>query len=83
MTKYQVVPSRVYRHTSGQCASIHGSVPWRNDIEKAEWTIENSGFTVLNPLTSQYGIGRKPWATREEAQAFADTHTPSRIGLGD
>jgi hypothetical protein len=83
MAAYEVVPYRFYRHTSGRAASIHGALPWWNEIEKQQWTEVEQGYTVYNPLTNQYGIGRKPWETREEAQTWADTHRPSHISIGD
>jgi hypothetical protein len=82
--KYEVVPAVVWRNQrTGGAASTHGAVPWRSEAEACEWKIEHKGFTVYNPLTNEYGIGRIPWPTQEEAQAFVDKHTPSRCRIGD
>lgn len=81
--QYEVKPAMVYVSDDGMIVSVHGAAPWRNDAEKARWHLAQRGYTVYNPLTGQYGIGHKPWATRAEAQAFADANRPSSIGLGD
>jgi len=80
---YQVIPSKVWKHVSGKTASIYGAVPYHTEEQKAQWEIVTVGYTVKNPHTGQIGIGRPAWKTIEEAQAFADTHTPSRICIGD
>lgn len=79
--KYQVVPSLVLQHTvtkeriSAFTAIPHGSAD--------EWERIETGWTVYNPHTNTHGIGRLPWLDRAEAQAYADTHLPPRISLGD
>lgn len=83
MAKYEVVPHSFYRHVSGKTASYHGALPWCNASEQLQWTFVQEGYTVYNPLTNEFGIGRVPWNTREEAQAWADSHIPSRIRIGD
>lgn len=83
MCKYEVVPYTYWRRDDGQTASVHGALPYKTDAESLRWTIVEDGFTLYNPLTNEYGIGRKPWSTREEAQAHADTYKPSRICIGD
>ena len=83
MSKYEVKPYRVWERDDGKIASFYGAVPYHTEEEAKRWQIVDKGFTVYNPLTGQYGIGRKPWETREEAQAFADKNRPSSIGIGD
>lgn len=81
--RYEVIPYSVHRHISGKTVSIYGAVPWRSDNERKEWETVQLGWTVRNPHTGQVGVGRKPWATQQEAEEFASKHTPSRIGMGD
>jgi hypothetical protein len=81
--KFEVIESRAWRHVSGATASIYGAAPWTTAADKDNWTIEARGWTVRNPHTGQVGACRQPFATRDEAQAYADRVTPSRIGYGD
>ena len=83
MSKYEVIPAVLWRRDDGASASIYGALPWRSEAEKARWKREEVGFTVRNPHTNEVGIGRAPWATRGEAEAFAAKHLPSRICIGD
>jgi hypothetical protein len=80
---FQVIESRRYVHKDGRTASIHGAAPWRSSAEALDWRSEVVGWTVRNPYTGEVGMGRQPFATREEAEAFAARVTPSRIGYGD
>jgi hypothetical protein len=83
MNRFEVIPARRWRHTSGQTASVYGAAPWRSASEMAEWEVEDSGWTVRNPHNGQVGACRPPFATKGEAEAFADRVKPSRIGYGD
>jgi hypothetical protein len=77
---HEVVPYRVYVRDDGITASIHGAAP--RQMER--WHIEQRGWTTFNSLTNQYGTGRAPFKTREEAEAFAASLGPcSSIGIGD
>jgi hypothetical protein len=80
---YEVIESRQWRHTSGRTASIYGAAPWTAESDKPNWEVVSRGWTVRNPHTGQVGACRQPWATREEAEAWAADKTPSRIGYGD
>lgn len=79
--KYEVVESYVLVHKQTKHRISQFSVlPYgRNE----DWELEPTGWTVFNPFTNQHGVGRVPWKTREEAQAYADKYRPSRIGIGD
>lgn len=66
-----VIPSRRWRHSSGRTASLYGASPWTSQADRANWQIEESGFTIQNP-DGTIGCGKPPSATREEAQALAD-----------
>lgn len=82
---YKVIESRAWRNNQGHTVSIYGALPYSTEAQKiAEgWEIVVRGWTVRNPFTNEIGVGRVPWKTREEAQAFADTHTPSRHSMYD
>ena len=80
---YEVLESRVWRHTSGSTASIYGAAPWTALADAPNWEVVSRGWTVRNPYTGQVGIGRQPFATREEADAYALAHKPSRASFGD
>ena len=81
--KFEVIPSNAYQRYDGATASVFGAVPWLTEAERPRWSIVCKGWTVRNPHTGQVGIGRKPWPTQAEAQAWADANTPSKIGIGD
>ena len=81
--RYEVIESKAWVHTSGRRASIYGAAPWTAESDRANWQIVSQGWTVRNPHNGQVGACRQPFATRDEAQAFADRVTPSRICYGD
>ena len=68
--QYEIIESKHWKHTSGRTASIYGAVPYYNDHDAKEWEIVSCGFTVRNLKTGTVGIGRPPFKTIEEAQAF-------------
>jgi hypothetical protein len=78
-----VIESRQWRHASGRTASIYGACPWVAEADRPNWEIVSRGWTVRNPYTGQVGACRQPFATRAEAEAFAERVMPSRIGYGD
>lgn len=82
MAKYEIVAYQFWRHDGGLKASVHGAVPWRSAAEQRRWSMVTEGFTVFNPLTNEFGTGRKPFATYQLAQAFVDTHRPPSVGIG-
>ena len=67
---FEPVPYRVYLRDDGKRASIHGAVPWVSDAEKPRWTTVTAGYTVFHKVSGTYGIGRKPWDTLEQCQAW-------------
>ena len=75
MPNHEVVESTRWRRDDGQSASIYGACPWTSEVEKVRWKLETSGFTVRNLRTGIIGIGRVPWATCEEAQAWIDAQS--------
>ena len=81
--QFEVIESKVWTHTSGRRASIYGAAPWTTESDAPNWSIVNRGWTVRNPFTGEVGACRKPFATREEAEAFAARVRPSRVGYGD
>jgi hypothetical protein len=72
MQKFEVIESKRWIHTSGKTASIYGAVPYLSEDDQKHWSIEVVGFTVRNNQTGTVGVGRAPWKTKTEAQAFAD-----------
>lgn len=64
MPRYEVIKARVWRHPSGRTASVYGAYPGDG------WTMIDAGWTVRDNVTGTVGIGRQPWATREDAEAW-------------
>ena len=75
-----VIPAKVWKHTSGATASVYGAIPWTRESERFEWAMGTDGFTVLHS-DGTTGIGRRPFETREEAQAWCDKN-PNFRGMG-
>jgi hypothetical protein len=52
--------------------SVYSAFPrdWNAD---GAWTLETRGFTIRHP-DGTTGLGRAPFATRDEAQAWVDAH---------
>lgn len=81
---YEVIPYRVWVRDDGMQASIYGGLPYVSDAEKARWKVEQVGWSVRNPNNGQIGIGRKPCASKEEAEALAAKLGRAPIlGIGD
>ena len=71
--RYEVVPSRRWKHRSGRTASIYGAVPYVSDEDEADWSIETVGYTLRDTLRGTLGAASLPFgATKDEAQALAD-----------
>jgi hypothetical protein len=70
--RYEVVPSTVLVRDDGLQASPHGACPWTSEAERARWSAKDVGWTVRDSRTGTAGIGRRPWATKEEADSWAD-----------
>jgi hypothetical protein len=69
----KVIEHMVWKHTSGRTASVRGACPWTRESEKADWALSFAGFTIQHP-DGTTGLGRPPFTTREEAQAWVDAH---------
>lgn len=69
----KVVEAMVWKHASGRTASVGGAVPWTCRADADQWKMEQVGFTIMHP-DGTTGIGRVPFKTRAEAQAWVDTH---------
>ena len=66
----EVIESRAWKHKkTGATASIYGSVPWCNDLEKENWEIVSRGWTWRLD-NGTVGFGRMPEKTREAALEF-------------
>ena len=71
--RYTVIESRRWKNQeTGATASPYGACPWVSDSDRENWTMETVGWTVRNNQEGTIGVGRLPWKTREESQAFAD-----------
>jgi hypothetical protein len=66
---------------TGATASIHGALPSYDD--DPDWILRSDGFTLRNPHTGVIGIGRRPFATKAEAELYAAQHVPPRIHFAD
>jgi hypothetical protein len=71
---YEIIESKQWQCTDGRTASIYGSCPYVSDADKANWSMKTVGYTLLNLRTGTVGIGRKPFATFEEAAQFVLAH---------
>ena len=71
---YTIIEAKQWRNSkTGATASIYGSCPYYSDADKPDWKIEVKGYTIRNERAGTVGIGRAPFATREEAQAWIDS----------
>lgn len=75
MTRYEVIESKAWKRDDGATASIYGAVPWVTPSEEKRWKLVTRGYTVRDSERGTVGIGRQPWATRAEAQAWIDKET--------
>jgi hypothetical protein len=63
----QVIESKVWKAPDGRTFSLYsGYVPPGSELVARGWTIQHPDGTV--------GIGRPPFATPSEAQAWIDAH---------
>jgi hypothetical protein len=76
MPRYEVIESKRWQNNAGRTASIYGAAPYLSQSQRVaeEWQIVTVGYTVRNLSDGTVGIGRVPWTTREEAQAWVDKH---------
>jgi hypothetical protein len=70
MQKFEIIESKHWKHITGRTASIYGAVPWTSSDDAGNWSIMSAGWTVRNNQTGTVGTGRKPFQTKEEAEAF-------------
>lgn len=75
MARYEVIESKTWKRDDGATASIYGAVPWTSSSEEKRWKIVPRGFTVRDNVSGTVGIGKQPWATRAEAQAWVAAQT--------
>jgi hypothetical protein len=73
VTRYSVETYRVHVNAAGRVVSFYGALPWWNEAQRiAEgWRTEDRGFTIADRDTNTVGLGRAPFTTRAEAEAFA------------
>lgn len=75
MTRFEVIESKSWKRDDGATASIYGAVPWTSPTEEKRWKVVTRGYTVRDNERGTIGVGRKPWDTRAEAQAWVDKET--------
>lgn len=68
--RFEIVPYRRWRHADGRTASVHGAVPWTRPADKPLWAVEQAGYTIYDNQHNTYGLGRPPFATQADAQAW-------------
>ena len=69
MKVIEVIPARQWRNTqTGRTASVNGSTPWANANNEKNWVRETVGWTWKRS-NGTIGLGRRPAATKEEAEA--------------
>jgi hypothetical protein len=73
----RVIEAFVWKHESGLTASTRGACPWHGEADKPNWKMVNVGWTLLHE-DGTTGIGKPPFKTAEEAQAWADAHPKFR-----
>jgi hypothetical protein len=69
----KAIEAKRWRHISGRTASVYGACPWTSEADEPNWRIESAGWTVQHP-DGTTGIGRVPFATKEEADAWIAAH---------
>jgi hypothetical protein len=76
----EVIEARQWRHTgnaanpaTNRTASPYGSAPWVSENDRSAWTLEVTGYTIQHP-DGTIGLGRPPFASKEEAQGWVDKH---------
>ena len=74
MNILSVIESRQWVHlTTGQIGSPYGACPWTSVADRANWALRCTGYTwYLSNGT--VGLGRRPVATRAEAEEIMRAH---------
>ena len=67
----KAIESKVWQHISGRTASIYGACPWsgRDGDTRTDWSLTSRGWTIQRD-DGTVGSGRKPFATRTEAEEY-------------
>lgn len=74
-----VIESKRYKNVvTGATASIYGSCPWYTAAEEANWTVESNGWTI-EWSDGTVGIGKKPFATKAEAEAWLAKYNAKKV----
>lgn len=72
--RYTVIESKVWVHTpTGRRVSIYGASPWTSQADRPNWQIMSQGWTFRDNVFGSIGLGRKPFATKAEAEHFLTT----------
>lgn len=78
MKRYEAIESKVWIGPDGMTASIYGAVPYNSEADKDKWSIKVVGWTIRDTVNNTVGIGRMPWDTKGEAEAWIDTWEKKR-----
>ena len=77
----RVIEYWVWVHVpTGLTASIRGACPWGFGPQPTTWERRQDGWSIEHP-DGTIGIGRAPFPTAAEAQAWIDAH-PTFQGMG-
>ena len=81
-TRGEIIESRRWKNArTGATASIYGAVPWTRQGDRDDWEVETVGYTIQWE-DGTIGIGRAPFPTREEAEAWLERDRTRRAGYG-
>lgn len=70
----EVIESRIWRHKlTGKQASPYGAAPWLSESDRSNWELQVRGWTIQHP-DGTIGLGRAPFPTKAEAEAWVQAH---------
>jgi hypothetical protein len=78
--RYEATESRCWKNArTGMTASIYGAAPYTSDADAKDWSVITVGYTVKDNVQGTVGIGRKPFATKAEAETVAGEMEERRL----
>lgn len=72
--RYTPIASYIWKRDDGMKASIYGACPWTSAAEEPRWKMVMTGWTVRDMKTGTVGIGKIPWDTKADAEAWIDEY---------
>jgi len=79
----EIIPYRRWKNrTTGATAGLYGSIPWTGapGDRKEDWAVETVGWTIRWADGTE-GVGRQPFQSEQEAQAWLDSYYSRRPHL--